>query len=168
MKKKMIKLTENKLRQIVSESVKNVLNEISSDLLDKAKDAAENKGRIKQSQNFQDGANERRKQELNPNDENSIVSMHINPKRDVCVVQDGNRRLSVYANGTLKSVEDHTFSSNPDFGIISWPLDYENKLSSKISRQLARVIVKWCDKYLSPEGKEKLQGYEDYHNWIQL
>ena len=153
-----MKITESKLRQIVSESVKNILNEISSGLLYDAEKVAKEKGHEKQAQIFHDAANEKLKKELNPNDENGIVSMYINPKKDMCVVQDGNRRLTIYANGTLKLVEDHTFSSNPNFGIISWPLDYKNKLSSKISKQLARIIVNWCDKYLSPEGKEKLQG----------
>ena len=161
-----ITLTEDRLKNIVAESVKRVLNEISSDMLDRATDAAQEKGRMNQMNKFKYGANDKRKKEMYP--DNDYVSMHISPKRDRCDVQDGNRRMTVYTDGRIKVVEDHTFSSNPDFGVVSWPLDNNNKLSSKISRNLARVIVKWCNKYLTPEGKEKLQGFDDWHNWVQL
>ena len=38
--KNTVKLNESQLREIIAESVKNVLNEISADLVDRAADAA--------------------------------------------------------------------------------------------------------------------------------
>lgn len=47
-------VAENKLKQIVAESVKKIMNEISSDFAYSAYDKAEKSGRLKQAQKFSD------------------------------------------------------------------------------------------------------------------
>lgn len=165
-----ITLTEDKLKNIVAESVKRVLNEISSDMLDRATVAAQEKGRVKQMRNFKYAANEKRSKELfsDYNEDTCILYSNINAQKDFCRVQDNKKLLTVYADGRVTVGEMHTFSSDPNSDLVSWPLDYDKKMSSKISVQLARTLVKWCNKYLTPEGKEKLQGFDDWHNWVQL
>ena len=154
-----IKLTESKLKQIVAESVKNVLNEISIDMLDRAEDAAREKGRDYQKDKFAKYGNKKRKEEMCPYEG---FSSNVVLTRDRCEVKD-NVQLIVYSCGDIVTMR-------PGGGILTkhnetWPLDNRVKLDSK---QLARTVSKWCNKYLSPEGKEKLQGYEDWHNWAFL
>ena len=165
MSKKLVRLSENELHKVIKESVKIVLNEISSDVLDNASEKAMEQGRLQQMGKLKNGAMERRKKELT-ND--NILSCYFNAKRDYIDIADNNRRLTVNSNGIIESPENYVQYGNPNMYIVSWPLDYKYKLSSKHAKQLAYILVKWCDKYLTQEGKEKLQGFKDWHNWVQL
>lgn len=172
MSKQVLRLTESELHKIIKESVKITLNEISSDVLDRASDKAESLGRKKQMQNFKDGAFERRKDELTKNGKfDPSISMYFRAHRDFIDIHNNDLRLQINSNGNVKSYEKNVQYGNPDMMLVSWPLEYEHRLhfrDKNLNRQLAMVIVKWCDKYLSPEGKEKLQGFDDWHNWVQL
>ena len=152
-----ITLTESKLKQIVAESVKHILNELDSGVYDRAAIKAHNLDRTWQRGKFENAANEKRIKELCPFDED--VSSHVCLTREYCKVDDGGRTLSVLTNGKIilggECGED-------------WPLRIGAKLCSKISKQLARVIANWCNVYLTPEGKQKLQGSGDWHNWVRL
>lgn len=141
------------------------VNEISSDLLDKAADSAKEKKRYKQFSKFDGAADDRRKEELGID---SILGMYIHPTKHRCSIKDGNRRLDVYADGTIRNLEDNTHYGDPNRTVISWPLDAEYKLSSKNAKILARLLVKWCQKYMQPEAKNRLEGCTDWHNWVEL
>lgn len=171
--KRVIRLNENDLHDIIKESIKSALNEISSDMLDRASDKAEAQDRKKQMQKFKNGAFEKRRDELMA-DKNfdTDLSCYFRAHRGHIDISNNGYILHIESNGIIYAYENNVQYGNKDNALASWPLDYKHKISTfrniKLNKQLALIIVNWCNKYLSLEGKERLKGFNDWHNWVQL
>lgn len=151
-----IRLTENKLKQIVAESVKNVLNEISSDLAFKASQGAYNKGRSGQGNTFSNYGNERLKDELSLPSNVDATNYYIK------YMSYSNSEVSLNTNGVACSdgITRNSFEEWKD------PKNENNaKLNLKVyDKRLARVIANWCSKYVG----DKLPQSADWHFWAAL
>lgn len=149
-------LTENKLKQIVAESVKNVLNEISSDLAYKASQAANEKDRWTQGYAFSNYGNERVRDELGlPSDveaTNNYISYKSSRGKEVTLKTDGSLIIG-----------DRCYN-----GFGDWiEGGYENSADRFIKvrdKRLARTIANWCSKYIG----DKLPQSADWHFWASL
>jgi hypothetical protein len=149
-----IKLTENDLKQIVTESVKKVLNEISSDLAYAAFKKASDSGRKNQAQKFYDYGNDKLKAELGANDymmqmNNNSITYYNNNYDTVTLYRDGD----VCCNGKYTSIGN--------YAKIQMYLKTGNKST-------ARLITRWLGKYMSELINNVNPQLLDWHFWAVL
>lgn len=151
-----IRLTENKLKQIVAESVKNVLNEISSDLAYKASQAAQEKGRWGQGYAFSNYGHKRVRDELGLPSDVEATNNYISYK------SSRGRNITLKTDGSL-IIGDNCYN-----GFKEWTeANYENRADRFIrveDKRLARTIANWCSKYIGDE----LPQSADWHFWAAL
>jgi hypothetical protein len=142
-------LTENKLRQIVSESVKKVINEISSDLAHAAYLKADDLKRHKQAKRFSDYANQQLSNEIGIR--GSIIKMG---RREI--FYKSHKGLTVELNVT------GYFSHEPDNCYNIWAPECEICPEKyKTDPATARILAKWCQRFLP-----YLKRAHDWHYWV--
>ena len=149
-----IKLNENELKQIVTESVKRVLNEISSDLAYAAYDKAEKSRRFQQAQKFSDYGENKLKTEIGT-DEN-IRQMN---NQFITYYNRNNHVVTLFRDGRVYYGDCRTTIGN--YASISLEL----KTNSKPA---ARLIVKWLEKYMSETINNVNPQLLDWHFWAVL
>lgn len=142
---------------------KDEVDEVSSDFLAKASDAAAIKGRPKQQSKFSSEADKRREQELGMD---NILSMYVQAKRGKCTVSDSNRYLSVDKVGQVRNAEKNVIYGSNEQTHVKWPLEQKVKLSGNRAKQLAKIMAKWCSRFMD-DIPEK-ESYTDWHNWVAL
>ena len=154
MKTSKIQITESELKHIVAESVKKVLNEISSDLAYAASNKAKEYGRPQQAKNFADYGTNKLKTELGTND--GVIKMN---NQLICYYNSNNDAVTLYSDGYLKCDDLTTSIGNYD----------EIKASLKTnSKPTARLIVKWLEKYMSEVINNVNPQLLDWHFWVNL
>lgn len=149
-------LTESKLQQIIAETIKKTLNEISSDILYAAQDKAQRTGRYKQSSNFNLGAIRKQQEELNANDKITIMRREF-----ISFTGDGANNGLHYR---LNNEGMYWGPNNKSYNLAKTNVDRMNITD----KQTARIIANWANKYLKQEVKEKNPKLTDWHFWAKL
>ena len=156
MEKNKIKLTESKLKKVIKEAVKNILNEIGDTadgkmLLGKLITKADKEGRNTQSNQMNAYMKGKNPPEVTYLDAEKITYKVINTRREIyaTITNDG--------NVTLNGIDSTYFNikQSRDISELQW---------IKTSRTAARLIVKWIQTYC-PIADEM---YFDWHTWAAL
>ena len=151
-------INESTLKKIISESLKEYLNEIgnSTDGFLRIKNAqakAENLGRYNQADKFRDYAGKIDNYTLMRADDNEIRWMAIDAKTRVSIESDGN--ITYFNNN----------NNNWDkIGNTSTEVDGYRLSSIKTDKKTARRIAFWVSQHI-PTAKEM---YKDWHTWAVL
>jgi hypothetical protein len=149
-----IQISENKLKQIVAESVKNVLNEISSDLAYAAQKKAYDSGRKRQASKFYNYANDKLKTELGA--DNNGVQM-----------DDDSITYHNYTNETVTLYRDGNVRYKGDFTSIGNYAELQKVLKTD-DKPTARLITRWLGKYMSELINNVNPQLLDWHFWAVL
>lgn len=155
-----IKLTESKLRSIVSEAVSNALNEISSDLAFRASDKAYKQNRTGQGCKMADYGNDRLNAEINPSE---TIDMTRNYVRYLNM--DGDL-ITIHKNG-FATIGTKTF-------LLLNDINYDGKVpwgAKTADKRAARAIANWFKKVVVSDPDFDIDGIEcitDWHAWCAL
>lgn len=156
MEKNKIKLTESKLKKVIKEAVKNILNEIGDTadgkmLLGKLITKADKEGRNTQSRQMNAYLKGKTPPEVTYLDAGKITYKVINTRREIyaTITNDGNVTLNGIDSTYINIKQSHDISE------LQW---------ITTSRNAARLIVKWIQTYC-PEADKM---YLDWHTWAAL
>ena len=153
MSNNIVKITEADLKELIKESVRNVLQEVSLDTALSAKDKALQLGRLGQANTFNkyavDKINDGENRAIRDVSTRDIVFANIYGK-DVRLDVDG----SVTVEGKTGNLERY-----PNAPV-------QIKASNKAA---ARQIAKWCSKYMVELDNEEVKArVSDWHWWACL
>jgi hypothetical protein len=142
---------------MVSESVKKVLNEISSDVAFRAYDKAEKAGRTNQSKTFYDYGVNQLKNEIGDNQNIRGIN-----NKWIHFLNTGGRNIFIYANGLIDAAGGGGKIDNYD----NWDQGLKNSI--KTNKETARIIVKWINKFIVGSGADINPELLDWHFWAYL
>ena len=151
-------INESTLKKIISESLKEYLNEIgnSTDGFLRIKNAqakAENLGRYNQADKFRDYAGMKDNYTLVRANDNEIIWMSKDAKNRVSIESDGNITYYNKNNNNWDNI-----------GNTSTEVDGYRLSSIKTDKKTARRIALWVSQHI-PTAKEM---YKDWHTWAAL
>ena len=151
-------INESTLKKIISESLKEYLNEIGNSTggflrIKDAQAKAENLGRYNQADKFRYYAGKIDNYTLMRADDNEIKWMAIDAKTRVSIESDGN--IAYFNNNT---------NGWTNIGNTSTEVDGYRLSSIKTDKKTARRIAFWVSQHI-PTAKEM---YKDWHTWAVL
>ena len=150
-----MKITESKLKELIANTIKESLDELSPDLAYRAADAAYNKGQHNRYASFSRYANDAVSQEHG--------GLEATNKRIVYPLSIDGLYVTIYKDGDFALSNDSGGRNLFDFGNVPSKLKTNDK-------RIARNIAKWCSKYLViTKGKDfETNAFSDWHNWAIL
>ena len=158
-----ITINEQKLNQIISESIKRHINELTSGFMDNAASAALKKGRYSQARNFGEYRDDLVNQETGADKFRGDVEMQYNFIRYKCY--NGNM-VTVKSSGSIGSQDlQRTWFTFDEMYETYGGLKSSLKTSDK---RVARTIAKWIAQCLDENVKAAHPELTDWHTWCCL
>lgn len=150
-------IKENELQKIISESVKKVLNEVSSDVAFRAYDEAKRRGRKNQSRVFLNYGENRIKNELGDNQNICVMNHEM-----ISYLNTQGDKIHIQSNGYITAVRGCDVIDNYD----NWQKSFKEDI--KTNKETARIVVKWINKYIAGSGTNINPELLDWHLWAYL
>lgn len=159
-----MKINEDQLRELVKNTIRESLTELSPDLAYRAADAAMTRKQPQRAFDFQTYADKANSEEHG--------GLQATNKRITYPGQPEGLFVTLYCDGSFAQSNGSADKNIFDFG-------YPPVQARVNDRRIARMIAKWCSKYLrveeskfknnEPDDVEKIRArFADWHSWANL